>query len=143
MDSTLNPEEKPKALMPYEITFSKKFDIVDRKEYFNDCCIGGDIVLDVLLPELRKTYEDLMTNQEDWGWFAWFTDQKVNLAVDVFCDDPETGSFRIHLTSRVPNWIHGHRTKDTPELDSLRDRVLPTLANWLGIAPQTTRIETD
>jgi len=33
--------------------------------------------------------------------------------------------------------------EDTPELDSLRDQVLHTLANWLGILPQAVRIEAD
>ena len=45
----------------------KKLNIADREQYINDCCIGGDVVLDVLLPELRGIYDDLMTNQEDWG----------------------------------------------------------------------------
>jgi hypothetical protein len=128
--------------MPYEVTLSKKLSVVDREKYINDCCIGGDVV-EVLLPELRKIYDDLMRNQEDWGWFAWFRDRDVRLAVDVFCDDPETGSYRIHLTSRVPKWIFGKRTEDTAELESLRDRVTRSLATWLGSVPQTTRIKAD
>ena len=76
--------------------------VVDRELYINDCCIGGDVVLQVLLAELRKIYDDLMTNQEDWGWFAWFRDGNVRLAVDVFCDDPETPfpRFKCPLSAR-------------------------------------------
>jgi hypothetical protein len=129
--------------MPYEITFSKKLNIVDCEQYINDCCFGGDIVLDVLLPELRKIYDDLMTNQEDWGWFAWFRDRDVRLGVDVFCDDPQTGSYRIHLTSRVSKWLFRERAEDTAELESLRDLVTGSLAKWLGSVPQITRIEAD
>jgi len=137
----LNPKEELQSYMPYEITFSKRLNVSDREQYLNDCCIGGDVLLDVLLPELRKTYGGLMTNQEDWGWFAWFRDRDVRLSVDVFCDDPETGSYRIHLTSRVPKWIFGERTEDTAELESLRGRVIHYLAAWLGGTPQATRIE--
>jgi hypothetical protein len=77
--------------MPYEITFAKKLSIIDREQYIIDCCVGGDIILDVLLTELRKKYDDLTTNQEDRGWFARVGARDVHLAVDVFCDDPEAG----------------------------------------------------
>jgi len=100
-----------------------------------------DIVLDVLLPELREIYDDLIANQEDWGWFAWFRGRDVRLGVDVFCDNPEIGSYRIHLTSRVSKWIFRERTEDTAELESLRDRVTGSLARWLGSVPRITRIE--
>ena len=129
--------------MPYEITFSKKLTLGAGRDYINECCIGGDVVMDVLLPELRKTYSDLDTGQEDWGWFAWFQNRDVRLAVDVFCDAPDTGSYRIHVTSRVPKWIFGHKIEGTPELESLRDRVSSMLATWIGGEPQVTRVKAD
>ena len=129
--------------MPYEITFSKKLNVDGDRDYINDCCVGGDIVIDVLLPELRRTYSDLDTGQEDWGWFAWFQDRDVRLAVDVFCDDPNAGSYRVHVTSSIPKWLFGHKIEDTPELESLRASVSRQLAAWLGGEPQVIRVKAD
>ena len=58
--------------MPYEVSFTKRVPIADREQYFNECCVGGDIVVDVLLPSVRARYEQVQTHQEDWGWFIWF-----------------------------------------------------------------------
>lgn len=129
--------------MPYEITFSKKLTLGAGRDYIKECCIGGDVVMDVLLPELRKTYSDLDTGQEDWSWFAWFQNRDVRLAVDVFCDDPGAGGYRIHLTSSIPKWLFGHKIEDTSELESLRDKVKGMLADWLSGEPQVTRVKAD
>ena len=93
------------------------------------------------MPEPRNAHDNLMTDQEDWGWFARFKDRDVRLAIDVFCDDADSGSYRLHLTSRVPKWILGQMNEDTAELESLRDRVTRTLATWLGRVPRTTRVK--
>lgn len=53
--------------MPYILTFVKPITIAHSEQYINDCCIGGDIVLDQLLPGLRARYGELQSNQEDWG----------------------------------------------------------------------------
>jgi len=66
--------------MPYTLSFLKQVDIVDSEQYINDCCIGGDIVLEQLLPSLTARYIDLQSNQEDWGWFAWFEHSRNRLA---------------------------------------------------------------
>ena len=58
--------------MPYELSFTKRVPIVDREQYINECCIGGDVVVNRLLPSVRSRYTDVQTNQEDWGWFIWF-----------------------------------------------------------------------
>src|SRR5919108_2182638 len=87
--------------MPYELSFTKRVPLLDREEYINECCVGGDKVAEQLLPALRRQYgDDLNPVQEDWGWFIWFQSGGVKLAVDIFTDDPEVGEFRIHLTSR-------------------------------------------
>jgi len=38
------------------MSFIKKVPIADRKQYINDCCIGGDVVVDHLLPFARARY---------------------------------------------------------------------------------------
>lgn len=110
--------------MPYELAFTKLVPIADRAQYFNECCVGGDVVMDQLLPMLRAKYEGIETNQEDWGWFAWFKDAGSNLAVDVFSDHPDAGEFRIHITSRAPRFLFGAKVMDTPELGRRRQPVL-------------------
>jgi hypothetical protein len=129
--------------MPYQLAFTHPVVIGNRADYINECCIGGDIVLDQLLPALRERYGDVAADEEDWGWFAWFDEGNVRLAVDVFTDDPEAGAFRIHLTSRTRRLLVVAKAVDTPELDVLRDIVVDALAAWIGSRPAVTRIERD
>jgi hypothetical protein len=117
--------------MPYAVTFSKKVDIQDPDQYINDCCIGGDVVLDRLLPALKRKYgDDLQANQEDWGWFAWFDHGPVKLAVDIFTDDHKNLEFQILLTSRRPRFILKDRVEDGSELESLKELVVSELSAW-------------
>lgn len=128
-------------LMPYELTFTKLVSVADPDQYFNECCIGGDVVMNQLLPILRTRYEDIESNQEDWGWFAWFKDAGSNLAVDVFCDNPDAGEFRIYVTSNVPRFLFGAKVIDTPELEPLLGIVIDAISKWVGQAPQVMRLD--
>ena len=107
--------------MPYEVSFTKRVPVLHREQYINECCIGGDVVLNHLLPSVRARYADVQTNQEDWGWFIWFRKGHVRLAIDVFTDDPEQGFFGSTLRREsnacscsmlswiLPNWRNfGH-----------------------------------
>ena len=117
--------------MPYIVTFLKPVQVTDREQYINECCIGGDIVLDRLLPILRERYgDDLQSNQEDWGWFVWFEHAGVKLAIDVHTGDTSTGEFQVHLTSRRPRFLLGAKVEDTPELEQVRELVLAQLRSW-------------
>ncbi|MFN0058053.1 MAG: hypothetical protein ACKVX7_06315 [Planctomycetota bacterium] len=116
--------------MPYIVTFVKTVSVTDSEQYINDCCIGGDVVLAQLLPSLRERYGELQSNQEDWGWFAWFEQSGIKLAVDVHTNDGATGEFQIHLTSRKPRLLVGAKIQDTPELESLRELVISRLQEW-------------
>ena len=127
--------------MPYEATITKRVPVTDREQYINDWCIGGDVVVNQLLPSGRARYTDVQTNQEDWGWFIWFRKGPVSLAIDVFTDDPEEGIFRIHLTSRTKRWLLLDRVVDTPELEELRELVASELAAWVGSAIAFTHLD--
>lgn len=127
--------------MPYEVSFTKRVAAGDREQYINDCCIGGDVVVDRLLPSVRARYADVQTNQEDWGWFIWFRKGNIRLAIDVFTDDPEEGVFRVHLTSRTRRLLVLDTVIDTPELEELRTLVEAELAGWIGNAPRIIRLD--
>ncbi len=116
--------------MPYVLSFIRRVEIVDAQQYINDCCVGGDIVLSQLLPVLRERYVGFMSEQEDWGWFAWFESVGVKLAVEVHTDDVEAGEFQIHLTSRKPRFLFGTKVLDTTELEELREMVEKQLQSW-------------
>jgi hypothetical protein len=116
--------------MPYGVSFTKAFPITDRNEYWNECCVGGDVVSDQLLPSIRTHYTNIDANQEDWGWFIWLRKDKVKMAIDIFTEDPDKGIFRIHLTSRTKRLFGLGPVADTPELDELRELVLSELKNW-------------
>lgn len=117
--------------MPYELSFKKRLPAVDRGQYINECCVGGDVVVDQLLPAVRSRYADIETNQEDWGWFIWFRDGDVRLAIDVFTDDPDEAAFRVHLVSRMKRLIVRDKVVDTPELEQLKTLVVSTLQPWV------------
>jgi hypothetical protein len=124
--------------MPFEIAFRRPVAITDREQYINECCVGGDQVVDALLPSVREGYEAIQTNQEDWGWFIWFKKGAVKLAIDVHTDDGDAGEFRIRLTSQTKRFL-GYKETDTPELDELRGLVESELRKWSATGVETTR----
>lgn len=126
--------------MPYEVALRRKIDAADPDRYINPCCFGGDVVSDRLLPAVRNTYSSIQAEQEDWGWFIWFRKGDVRLAVDIFCDDPETGDFRIRLTSRRRRMIFFDREVDTAELEDLRALVVRELDAWTGTPCEVRKI---
>ena len=117
--------------MPYELKFRKLLEVPDPDIYWNECCWGGDHVSDRLLPMIKTCYQSIQHNQEDWGWFIWFKEGRTKLAVDIFCDDPKTGAFRILLTAQVKRPLFGYRIVDTDELLELTNRVSNVLAGWI------------
>ncbi len=118
--------------MPYEVSFTKRVPVLDREDYINECCVGGDAVRDRILPAVQARYGQVDTNQEDWGWFIWFRQGHVGLAIDIFTDDPDHGAFRIHLTSRTKRLLLFDDIVDTPELEALRDLVVADSVDWVG-----------
>jgi hypothetical protein len=116
--------------MPYAISFTKRVEIADPSIYINDCCVGGDVVLDRVLPDLKTRYSDIQADQEDWGWFAWFKHGSINLAVNIFADDSQNGAFKIHLTASRRRLIFGYKIEDGVELSLLRQLVVTTLNSW-------------
>jgi hypothetical protein len=119
--------------MPYKISFTKKITPEKINIYFNECCWGGDSVRDVLLPLIAPKYEGVDTNQEDWGWFIWFRKGTERLGIDICCDDPGRGEFRIRLNSRTKKfWFFYRDDVDTPELETIRDLVSTKIQDWAG-----------
>ena len=127
--------------MPFVIRFRKPVNVADDEPYLNDCCVGGDVVLDRLLPSLREKYGALEPTQEDWGWFLWLQDDRVQLAVDVLTQDPITSEFEIRLTSRKPSLFRSARVIDTPELETLRARLVAQLEAWPVAALTVERLD--
>jgi hypothetical protein len=104
--------------VPYEVTFRKNVVVSDSRIYINECCWGGDIIKDELLPLISSRFGRVQTEQEDWGGFVWIRDGTVRLAVDIFCDKPKEGLFRIRLTSKRKRLL-GTSVTDTPQLEEL------------------------
>jgi hypothetical protein len=127
--------------MPYALTFKKTLPALDERDYINRCCIGGDLVVDRLLPAVTTRYREIQSNQEDWGWFIWMKSGVVDLAIDIHTEDEVMGGFRIHLTSRVKRWGLFTRVEDTPELEQLRTEVIAQLESWVDSAITTTHLD--
>jgi hypothetical protein len=117
--------------VPYELSFTTTLTVSDATQYINDCCWGGDLIRDRLMPMVADRYLDVRTDQEDWGWFIWFREGAIRLALDIHCDDVELGAFRIRLTSRRKKLLRSE-VLDTPELDRLCDAVSKIVLAWAG-----------
>jgi hypothetical protein len=109
--------------------------------YINTCCYGGDVVSDRLLPLVNEGYSSVQHNQEDWGWFIWFRRGKIELAIDIFCDNTATGAFRIHRTSRQRRLWFLDRVSDTPELEELKERMTRVITQWVGPCPRIVALD--
>ena len=108
--------------MPIILEFTRAVMVSDRDHYINECCVGGDIIVDALLPAVRERFDEVESAQEDWGWFIWSKRGQLLFAIDVFTDDAEAGRFRVCLTTRVKR-LFGYKDVDAPELDELRSFV--------------------
>ncbi len=127
--------------MPTELSFETRLEIPDREHYINECCIGGDVVSAWLRPLVEEHYDRLQAEQEDWGWFLWFRDGDVSLAIDITCDDPDAGAYRVFLISRRRRALVFWREVDTPELAVLEARVVDELTRRLGHPPRIAHPE--
>jgi hypothetical protein len=117
--------------MPYEISFRKPVEVSDPEIYINECCWGGDVVQQQLLPIVESGYTDIMAEQEDWGWFIWFKKGDLNLAIDIHTDSRE-GEFRIHVSAARVRFFGLSRrpADDTPEVEALVEKVVARLRAW-------------
>jgi hypothetical protein len=127
--------------IPYELTFKKALPILDQTLYFNECCYGGDLVVDRLLPSIEQRYSSVFANQEDWGWFIWFQDGVLRLGVNIFCDDPGAGIFRLHLAASRRRWFVFDEVSDGAELDELRRCVESALKGWVDDTISVCRLD--
>jgi hypothetical protein len=124
--------------MPYELAFTKALEVScgdpdargPRAFYINDCCWGGDVVTQLLLPLVQSNYERVIDCQEDWGWLIWFRKGDQRFEINIMCDAPKVGEFRIHLVAFRRKWLR-KRIADTPELEALRKAVVQKLHDWV------------
>ena len=121
------------VIVPYEVSLTTPVAVSDPSIYINGCCWGGDVLRDRLRsPIVSGTYQRIQTEQEDWGWFIWFSDGETRLAIDIHCDDIPRCKFRIHLTSRRKRFLLSSVVTDTPELERLREVVMQEIDRWTG-----------
>ena len=127
--------------MPYELSFTKRIEAPKPARYINECCVGGDIVSEALLPALQARYGKVDTGEEDWGWFNWSTLDGLRLAVDVFTDDYRVGRFRVRVATSRKRLLLGRKEVDTAALEELRQIVHAGLASWLGQPPLVVHVD--
>jgi hypothetical protein len=129
--------------MAYEIEFTTTVDVTDPEIYINDCCWGGDVVCDRLLPAVSTTglYESVKTGQEDWGWYIWMR-QKIELTrIHIQCDENEAGEFRIHIFSSKKRWLLW-KDIDTPDVERVQQVTISEIKKW-GIIKRVQRLTPD
>ena len=117
--------------MPYEISLRKSVTVADDSIYINDCCRGGDVIRDYLLPFVEAQYQEIETLQEDWGWFIWFRTGDAFLEINITTDSKD--EFRIHLVSarRKKKFLFMRSiVVDLPELEDLKTMIVPAIESW-------------
>jgi hypothetical protein len=129
--------------MAYEIEFATDVSVTDPEIYINDCCWGGDVVRDRLLPIVSTTrvYDSVRTGQEDWGWFLWMRLGKELTRVHIQCDDKDGGIFRIHVFGSVKQWLRW-KDIDTLEVERMNEVILNEIKKW-GTINRTKRFTPD
>ena len=128
--------------MPYEVSFTLPgLSVPDDADYINECCWGGDVIAERVLPEVRQRYQGVETGQEDWGWYVWIDVEDERLEIDISCDSPEKAEFRVHLVSLRRRRILPNVILDLPALDELKDLVVPILEAWSARPCAITRLE--
>jgi hypothetical protein len=128
--------------MAYEIEFTAQISVANPNIYFNDCCWGGDVICERLLPFVRGRFSDIQTAQEDWGWFIWFRQGAVLLAIDIFCDEKESGRFRVHISANKKKWLIFRSAVGPPETAEIKEAVVGEIRKW-GTIAKITRFSPD
>ena len=118
--------------MLYELSFTAPVQVTDPSVYINDCCWGGDVICDDLLPLVSAHYQSIESGQEDWGWFIWFREGDMVLAIDIACDNIAQRKFRVLLASWRKKRLLGRSMADTPQLERLQQIVSAHLMHWSG-----------
>lgn len=116
--------------MHYELSFQKNVSVPAGAKYINECCWGGDVIRDQLLPAISAKYGKADTGEEDWGWFIWCRRDRMRLAVDIFCEDPAKSEFRLRVYAGIRKYLIFWPEVDTPELHELKDLVRANLEAW-------------
>lgn len=129
--------------MAYEIEFTTTVDVTDPEIYINDCCWGGDVVCDRLLPAVSSTglYENVKTGQEDWGWYIWMRQKTELTRIHIQCDDKEVGEFRIHIFSSKKRRLLW-KNIDTPDVERVQQVTISEIKKW-GIIKRVQRLTPD
>lgn len=129
--------------MAYEIEFTTTVDVTDPGIYINDCCWGGDVVCDKLLPAVSSTglYENVKTGQEDWGWYIWMRQKTELTRIHIQCDDKQAGEFRIHIFSSKKRWLLW-KDMDLPDVERVQQVIISEVKKW-GTIKRVQRFASD
>ena len=127
--------------MAYEITFTANITADNSDLYINDCCWGGDVIAEKLLPAVISGYGGMETGQEDWGWYIWMRHGPHRTHLDIFCDDLDSREFRIHLYGARRKLLRLH-FEDGSDVERLKDVLLKEIAKW-GTVKLTQRFTPD
>jgi hypothetical protein len=117
--------------MAYQMEVTTKVHVVHPEIYINDCCWGGDVVCDRLLPAISATnlYESVKTGQEDWGWYIWMQQGRAMTRIHIQCDDKDAGEFRIQLFASKKRWLLW-KDIDTPDVERVHQLIISEIKKW-------------
>lgn len=128
--------------MDFGWTVQKKFQDAGKRNYINECCIGGDEILELfkfdLASEMKIDAEKIDIYQEDWGWALEFTKNEVSYFLAVSnCGEEENDKTLFNAyteATKKEKIIFFSKTVDAEvELDEFSKFVAITAEKkWIG-----------
>lgn len=115
--------------MAYEIELTALLTVPDPEIYINDCCWGGDVIRDRLVAGIATGYDHMETLQEDWGWYIWMRRGEQWSGVDIYCDNKQSGEFRIHISGWQARWL-GRKHIEGNDLEHIKDVTVNEIGKW-------------
>jgi predicted small secreted protein len=115
--------------MNFEWTVPKTFADIPEREYINDCCIGGDEILNQLKPDIASQMNvdksKIEIYQEDWGWALEFSKDEVfySLGLNNNYEGGEKTDFAVVIEAnrKVKKFLFTKSVEATNELNEFAE----------------------
>lgn len=125
--------------MNFDWTVSEVFTDIPEREYINDCCIGGDEILNRLKSEIASQMGvdlgKVTIYQEDWGWALEFSKDEVfyllGLNNNYEGGDKTEFTINIEANKRVKKFLFTKSVEATEEVSTF-SKVLNDIAKNSG-----------
>lgn len=128
-------------IMDFQWLAPKDFFSLPEKKYINNCCVGGDKILEFfkfdLAAEMKINASEIAIYQEDWGWALEFSKNSVNYLLAISnCEEKVDNrmlfSSYTQVTKKEGNWFSDKSIVFDSELQNF-SKIVEKLAAQNGL----------